>query len=283
MNFGTKAETLKKLENKIIAAEILPQFTFTVEEWNADRNKCLEESILIGNTLIVRSSSISEDTVKESKAGQYLSIPNVCGKKNLEQAIEQVIASYQSADVQNQVLVQPMLTDIRICGVAFTRDPSTQGDYYVINYDRTGSAQGITSGSTMQQETYLYYCFKNKLYFQDEDIGKIVTCLQELEKICDSNSLDVEFAITNSNKLFVLQVRPLCCIQEESGGKMQEEALECIAKKVDYENRKKPFLLGKKVIYGIMPDWNPAEIIGVRPKPLALSLYREIITDNIWA
>lgn len=283
MNFGTKAETLKKLENKIIAAEILPQFTFTVEEWNADRNKCLEESILIGNTLIVRSSSISEDTVKESKAGQYLSIPNVCGKKNLEQAIEQVIASYQSADVQNQVLVQPMLTDIRICGVAFTRDPSTQGDYYVINYDRTGSAQGITSGSTMQQETYLYYCFKNKLYFQDEDIGKIVTCLQELEKICDSNSLDVEFAITNSNKLFVLQVRPLCCIQEESGGKTQEEALECIEKKVDYENRKKPFLLGKKVIYGIMPDWNPAEIIGVRPKPLALSLYREIITDNIWA
>ena len=32
-----------------------------------------------------------------------------------------------------------------------------------------------------------------------------------------------------------------------------------------------------------MPDWNPAEIIGVRPRPLALSLYREIITDAIWA
>lgn len=32
-----------------------------------------------------------------------------------------------------------------------------------------------------------------------------------------------------------------------------------------------------------MPDWNPAEIIGVRPKPLALSLYKEIVTDSIWA
>ena len=32
-----------------------------------------------------------------------------------------------------------------------------------------------------------------------------------------------------------------------------------------------------------MPDWNPAEIIGIRPKPLALSLYRELITDSIWA
>ena len=32
-----------------------------------------------------------------------------------------------------------------------------------------------------------------------------------------------------------------------------------------------------------MPDWNPAEIIGVKPRPLSLSLYRELITDNIWA
>ena len=32
-----------------------------------------------------------------------------------------------------------------------------------------------------------------------------------------------------------------------------------------------------------MPDWNPAEIIGVRPKPFALSLYRDLITDATWA
>ena len=32
-----------------------------------------------------------------------------------------------------------------------------------------------------------------------------------------------------------------------------------------------------------MPDWNPAEIIGIRPKPLDLSLYKELITDHVWA
>ena len=32
-----------------------------------------------------------------------------------------------------------------------------------------------------------------------------------------------------------------------------------------------------------MPDWNPAEIIGIKPKPLALSLYQEIITNHIWS
>ena len=44
-----------------------------------------------------------------------------------------------------------------------------------------------------------------------------------------------------------------------------------------------PYLLGEKTILGVMPDWNPAEMIGIRPKPLALSLYRELITDSIWA
>ena len=32
-----------------------------------------------------------------------------------------------------------------------------------------------------------------------------------------------------------------------------------------------------------MPDWNPAEMIGTKPKPLSLSLYKELITDHVWA
>ena len=32
-----------------------------------------------------------------------------------------------------------------------------------------------------------------------------------------------------------------------------------------------------------MTDWNPAEIIGTNPKPLALSLYKYLITDENWS
>ena len=32
-----------------------------------------------------------------------------------------------------------------------------------------------------------------------------------------------------------------------------------------------------------MPDWNPAEIIGIKPNNLSISLYQELITDFIWA
>ena len=32
-----------------------------------------------------------------------------------------------------------------------------------------------------------------------------------------------------------------------------------------------------------MADWNPAEMIGVKPKTLAMSLYSELITDTVWS
>lgn len=32
-----------------------------------------------------------------------------------------------------------------------------------------------------------------------------------------------------------------------------------------------------------MPDWNPAEMIGIKPRPLACSLYKQLITDVNWA
>ena len=48
-------------------------------------------------------------------------------------------------------------------------------------------------------------------------------------------------------------------------------------------SRPHPYLHGSRAIFGVMPDWNPAEIIGMRPWPLSLSLYRELITDAIWA
>ena len=40
-----------------------------------------------------------------------------------------------------------------------------------------------------------------------------------------------------------------------------------------FENRQiTPFILGDK-LFGIMPDWNPAEIIGTKPNVLTASIY----------
>src|SRR5690606_37802798 len=44
-----------------------------------------------------------------------------------------------------------------------------------------------------------------------------------------------------------------------------------------------PTLVGHSTQYSVMSDWNPAEIVGTKPKRLALSLYRLLITDDVWA
>ena len=93
----------------------------------------------------------------------------------------------------------------------------------------------------------------------------------------------MEFAVTDGGELYILQVRALCVRQERADRKRQAAELGRIRERIGRENRPKPFLCGKKTAYSVMTDWNPAEMIGVRPRPLALSLYKGIITDNVWA
>ena len=186
--------------------------------------------------------------------------------------------------MRNQVLVQPMLKNVKICGVAFTLDPNTKGNYYVINYDMTGSTSTITSGTGSDNK--LLYIFKEKKCQKRKLPGyivKLVVTLEELEKFFEKKNLDVEFAVTEEEELYIFQVRPLCLNGDFVDEKVQEKALCRIEDKIIEEQGKKPFLCGENVVYSVMTDWNPAEMIGVRPKQLAMSLYREIITDCIWA
>ncbi len=287
LTFSTKAETLKKLESccQLNSAIILPQVSFTVADWAEKRNVILssiEELRGKKKAVIVRSSCMAEDTYEESAAGKYVSVLNCRSEKEICEAIEAVIRSYDE-NRDNQVLVQPMLEGVKLSGVAFTRDPNTDGNYYVINYDENGSTESVTSGKI--ENNKLCYMHKEWDEFPDDDIKNLVGCLRQLEKIFNLDKLDVEFAFDQEGRLYLLQVRPLRYIKanEKIDDGEQKKALVRIAEKIKTENQSKPFLYGRKTIYGVMPDWNPAEMIGIRPRPLALSLYREIITDNIWA
>lgn len=284
--FGTKAETLKRLENNLHTARVLPQVSFCVREWR-EQPEMIYHRITgqFGSAkLIIRSSAMDEDALSSSNAGRYDSICGAKGKQNIFEAVNKVIASYQTEDDRNQVLVQPVLSDIKVSGVAFTMEPSTLGNYYVINYDDiTGSTSSVTSGNLRNGK--LVYEFKGggKETYKNKVIEKICCCLRELEKVFESSRLDVEFALNKAEEMYIFQVRPLCVEEAVLTTGQQAGILSQISGRIRRENQRKPFLYGDKTIYGVMPDWNPAEIIGIRPRPLALSLYKEIITDNIWA
>lgn len=282
IKFGTKAETLLRLSEVIQMGKVLPQVAFPAWEWAKDSEQIIKKVFLQpwSSLLVVRSSAINEDTQWESQAGKYDSVLNVAGEKEFRDAVNQVLLSFQDENPDNQVLVQPMLKDVKLCGVAFTMDPNTGGSYYVINYDETGSTCAITSGNG--EKSKLFYCFKGYEDIKNQEMKAVCGCLWELETLFGQDNLDVEFAISG-HEIFILQVRALCQGNCSISRNQQKIELDRIAEKIRRDNQPVPYLHGRRTIFGVMPDWNPAEIIGIRPKPLSLSLYREIITDNIWA
>ncbi len=286
IKLGTKAETLRKLQNKLNCGKILSQIYFTVAEWRAGNpeifwQQCLNELKGV-KVFIVRSSAINEDTSENSQAGKFESVGNIKSEKEFIKAVESVIASFDDNNDGDQILVQPMLTDVMACGVAFTLDPNALGNYYVINYDESGSTTSVTSGNGHQNK--LLYVFKGmEEGVKPEYIHKLCITLKELEDLTGMNNLDVEFAVTTDGELYIFQVRPLCISSQAVDYELQYGMLKRIEAKIKQNAAKKPYLCGDRNIYDVMSDWNPAEMIGIRPKPLAMSLYEEVITDSVWA
>lgn len=282
--FSTKARTLASLIGQVNNAKIQPLYYFTVAEWQIDADLILRKIVeLFGNkkSLVVRSSAINEDSISASMAGHYTTMLHVKGTKKIRSAIETVIVSYGiNASIENEVLIQSMLSDVHISGVAFSHDPSTGSSYRVVNYSLGDDTTAITSGAS-QAKTFVAAASAESVPL---DMRKIMILIEELLGLFANIPLDIEFAVTSSSsELFLLQVRPLVMQLNNDESERHHSTLNRIANKVHCGQQPHPFLHGRTTIYGVMPDWNPAEMIGIRPRPLALSLYRELITDSIWA
>ena len=193
-----------------------------------------------------------------------------------------VIDAYGEPDPCDEVLVQPMLENVVRSGVAFSHDPNTCSPYRVVNWtegEDTAAVTGGLGGSVWQHAA-------SSPVDPPESLSEVLAMLEELYELFGEKPLDCEFAVTSRDDeelLWLLQARPLVLTSDPCSARDQHERLGLIAERVDRGMQQHPFLMGGRTVYGVMPDWNPAEIVGVRPKPLALSLYRDLVTDNIWA
>lgn len=282
---STKAATLAQLMGRLNTARILPLVRFSVFEWRTSPASIVDqiEAALGTADLIVRSSAAAEDRDSASLAGQFLSVAGVSGRPGLGQAIEQVIASYGDlASASDEVLVQAMLRNVVRSGVAFSMDPNTGSPYRVINYSESGDTSAVTGGGSALTFVHAF----GAPVPPPAAMAPILALVEELEALLPETALDIEFATVaaaSREEVVLLQVRPLVLTHPVEDTAAHQRRLAQIADKVDTGLRPHPFLHGKATVYGVMPDWNPAEIIGVRPRPLALSLYRELITDATWA
>jgi phosphoenolpyruvate synthase/pyruvate phosphate dikinase len=286
LQFSGKAETLHKLRGKLRFASLLPQLHFCLRDWidaGGQWNKLGLQAEWLSQTLIVRSSAKTEDQQLHSNAGQFLSVADVKGSAAIQEAIQRVFNSFKDDNADHQILIQPMVRDIRVSGVAFSYEPGQPGPYYVVNYDDDShSSHQVTQGRSNQLK--LIYISKSgnpRLYGWKKQLLKL---LKEMECLFGNDAIDVEFVVTSKDELILLQVRPLALATEKLITlRRQKSVLEGLKQSFRLACLDSGQCTGKSNLLGVMPDWNPAEIIGLRPKPLAYSLYQHLVTDEVWA
>lgn len=289
--YGTKAETLERLKSVVLDTQISDLIHFEVGRWVEDREALVE---LIGRRfqnqrLVVRSSSLVEDSWTESLAGEFQSVLGVdAGDPGaIAAAVDRVIDSYRQSEKTNghglhrhQVLVQAFLEEVTLSGVLFTRDLGTGAPYFVLNYDdQTGSTDSVTGGGGQNLKT-LVLNKHSEAELDRPELGNVVRAARELERITGCDSLDIEFATTADGKVHLFQVRPLATARKWPS--LDPHAFAAMI------GRAREFLAGRvqpakpRTILSNMTDWNPAEMISTAPSPLADSLYEYLVTDSTW-
>ncbi|WP_421901386.1 PEP-utilizing enzyme [Maridesulfovibrio sp.] len=287
LEFGTKAETLEIL--KRTGFNVPDLYYFSIEEWLDDPELVLAavlKRFSEHDKIIVRSSSQAEDGSAISHAGAFESILNVNIKrpKELRQAISTVASSFKG-DKNDQILIQPMIGMIEVSGVIMSRCLEDGSPYYVINYDdESGKTDSITGGTGVSKTVFIYKGV-SRHDFDSSRLRKMVDLVYDLEKAFPDTPLDIEFGLDSNGIMHLFQVRRICTTQnwKRNVENIVSQKISFVESFVNNYMKRRSGIQGERTILGVMPDWNPAEIIGVTPKPLAASLYREIVTRKVWS
>jgi len=288
MKFYSKAKTLDIL--KVRSATIPKLMIFQFKYFNNNKIAVIRKirENYPKKKIALRSSFQEEDTKKESQAGKYKSFLNIESNdsKKIEKCVDEIRKSKNKKILNDIFFVQEMVPNVKISGVILTKSLINYSKCLIINYSRGKDTSTVTSGSGENQS--LIY-FTNKKYKIPNEFKGLKRLTNELENIFKNDNLDIEFAIDKKKKIYLLQVRPLISpkqklvIFKKNKKVVKKNIFDNLEKKILKLKKKHYSLFGDTTYFGNMPDWNPAEIIGTKPKPLALSLYQEIITDHIWA
>lgn len=285
--WGTKAGTLLAVREDLRQAALPPFWSVTLQQWRDDADAVLREvqRRWPAQALAVRSSALFEDTERSSGAGAYLSRLHVPAHDaaQLRQATQEVAASMPGL-AGDEILFQTMVAPVSACGVVMTFDIANGAPYYVISYDdESGRTDQVTGGHGLHK-TVLVYRGAPASALKSPRIRAIVELARELEALTGCQTLDIEFAIDLPGAIHLLQVRRIAAarhwhpVTERRVARQLEQAERFVRER----SLPRPGVLGRRTLLAMMPDWNPAEIIGITPRPLAASLYRELITAGAW-
>ncbi len=286
-----KAKTLERLSSMVKSAVVLDSIRVSATNWDSNRHE-LTQNIMgafsQSKNVVVRSSAYCEDSKTDSFAGYFDSILDVgVDETSIQNAIDRVFESYRkngrSLHPKDEVLVQSQVEQLFGNGVLFTRTLDTYAPYHVISYDETfDSKDGVTSGQKQVQNMFVSWEAPESAW--PEAIRNVIPLANELIELLGDDALDIEFGIDKEGTVYLFQVRPMVLKEKENF--REREILDSLLLGVQFIERHQDLNqsdLNSQVLLSNMSDWNPAEMIGLHPRPLAFSLYHELITQSSWA
>ena len=290
--FKNKSDNLKLLLNQNLKKSKIPYFIdFTVDEWiNNDRNKILSDlNNKLSKSICIRSAFALEDKSNNSLAGKFESYLNIVNKKNnIIYFVNKIIKQYSKFDKNNllnsKIFIQNYLSKTILSGVVTNFNLHDGTPYYVINYDDISRLTNtVTSGG--KSGFRVLYVYKNKLNnVRSKRFKPLVEAIKEIEKKFNFVPFDIEFAVDKNKQVYILQIRPIST--KKNWKKINEKNFGSNLKKLSFQFNKlrnKNIKYSKKSVFGNMPDWNPAEMIGTFPSNLSYSLYQKLITQRSWS
>ncbi len=167
--------------------------------------------------LVARSSSVIEDTVDSSMAGQFDSVLGITTLDELADAVTTVLGSRRRAQATGQpiaVLIQPLI-EPAFGGVLFGVDPVTgRTDRLVVSAVR-GAPEPLVSGRVSGSR----YVLDTSGHVVDADIGdgpklrtrqlhRLMSLAADVAAVFGAPQ-DVEWAIGTDGRLWLLQSRPV--------------------------------------------------------------------------
>jgi hypothetical protein len=256
-----------------------PLEVFTVAEWKEHAHAVLSRlgDAHSGSVVVVRSSAVVEDIDPSLPPGFFhseLGVP-ADDEAALSTAIASVIQSYARheatwADLShNEILVQRQVVTPRLAGIADTGAPG--GLYLQVEYDdESGRTDTVTAGRKTRRIDLL----RNE-YTLPKPWARIRDALLEVERILSNPGLLIEFALDSEDWVHVFQAKPrprsLCKPVDQAACALAHQLLAATYN-----------ILERQGAWSDMADWNPAEMLGDRPVPMAASLYQRVVTNAAW-
>ena len=295
---GTKAQTLLNLKDVLKHAVVPELIVMKVDDWRSDADLAIDQvrGAFGSRPLIVRSSSTFEDSFSNSGAGAFSSVKSDGKITGTLSAVENVIESYSKADIDSnnqEILIQEYLVDVDLAGVAMTRTTEHHVPSCKIEFTLGPETDLVTSGRSDQSRTLVINgnaLLDPETFASESTINLIerlqpaLTCINEVTRLLNFDALDIEFAL-KGDTAYLLQARPVTSTEGPllTDEQFHDHIVEIRERWVEVTRTPHPLFCDVPPLLGVMPDWNPAEIIGLTPNTLACELYCTLITDQVWA